>query len=111
MTVVSNKGVIFKTIPKGIPKADEHFELARRTIDIKNLNLEENEFVLRNLYLSLDPYIRLTLKEPDPTSVDTPLKNKVPVGQIITGLGVSEIVKTNNPNYKVGDLIYGPIGK
>jgi NADPH-dependent curcumin reductase CurA len=53
MTVVTNKGVIFKAIPKGIPKADEHFELAHRTIDIKNLNLGENDIVLRNLYLSV----------------------------------------------------------
>jgi NADPH-dependent curcumin reductase CurA len=113
MSIVSNKGVIFKAIPEGIPDVDEHFELAHRTIDIKNLNLGENDIFLRNLYLSLDPYVRFTLKEPeqDHVPVNTPIKARVPIGQVITGLGVSEIVKTNNPNYKIGDLVYGPIGK
>ncbi|GES73056.1 NADPH-dependent oxidoreductase 2-alkenal reductase [Rhizophagus clarus] len=112
MTVVTNKGVILKAIPEEIPNVDEHFELTHRTIDIKNLNLGENEIFLRNLYLSLDPYIRFTLKKPDldHIKVDTPIANKVPVGQVISGLGVSEVVKTNNPNYKIGDLVYGPIG-
>nr|AXN56965.1 alkenal double bond reductase [Marchantia paleacea] len=102
----SNKGVNFKAIPKGLPKADEHLELVHRTIDIENLKLDENEIVLRNLYLSIDPYIRVTLREPH-------IKSSLPlsqVGQIINGLGVSEVVKSNSPTYKVGDLVYGSIG-
>ncbi|PKC58658.1 hypothetical protein RhiirA1_470647, partial [Rhizophagus irregularis] len=67
MTVKSNKGVILKAYPKGIPEVDENFELVHRTIDIESLNLKENEFVLRNLYLSIDPYVRITLQ--DPTSI------------------------------------------
>jgi NADPH-dependent curcumin reductase CurA len=107
MKTVSNKGVNFKAIPKGLPKADEHLELVHRTIDIENLKLDENEIVLRNLYLSIDPYIRVTLREPH-------IKSSLPlsqVGQIINGLGVSEVVKSNSPTYKVGDLVYGSIGK
>ncbi|RIA91067.1 hypothetical protein C1645_805397 [Glomus cerebriforme] len=112
MTIVSNKGVILKAIPKRTPKADEHFGLVHRTIDIKNLNLEKNELVLRNLYLSLDPYIRFTLKEPEPVQTDqtVPLKQSVPIGQVISGFGVSEVVKTNNLNYEVGDLVHAPVG-
>jgi NADPH-dependent curcumin reductase CurA len=109
MTVKSNKGVILKANPKGTPKVDENFELVHRTIDIENLNLKENEFVLRNLCLSIDSYVRITLQEP--TSSGAKFDKKIPVGQVINGLGVSEVVKTNNPNYKVGDLVYGSIGK
>ena len=107
MKTASNRGVIFKAIPKGIPKVDEHFELVHRTIDIENLKLEENEIVLKNLYLSIDPYIRITLRE---ASIKSPIP-PMPVGQIISGIGVSEVVKSNNPNHKVGDLVYGPVGK
>src|SRR6266498_2332802 len=99
MTIVSNKGVIFKAVPKGIPKVDEHFELANRTIDIENLKLGENEFLLRNLYLSLDPYVRSTLRESHIKSY----MPAVPIGHIITGVGVSEVIKSNHSNYKVGD--------
>ncbi|PKK67199.1 NAD(P)-binding protein [Rhizophagus irregularis] len=108
MTVKSNKGVILKAYPKGIPKLDENFELTHRTIDIECLNLKENEFVLRNLYLSIDPYVRVTLHDP---ALNFMKHGKmISTGQVISGLGVSEVVKTNNPNYKVGDLVYGPIG-
>ncbi|CAB5357472.1 unnamed protein product [Rhizophagus irregularis] len=109
---VSNKGLILKEYPKGLPNADKHFELVPRTIDIKNLNLGENEIVVRNIYLSLDPYVRFTLREPEPeyVSVDTLLEKRVSIGQVIIGVGVSEVVKTNNPNFKVGDLVYGPVG-
>ncbi|GES73203.1 2-alkenal reductase (NADP(+)-dependent)-like [Rhizophagus clarus] len=62
-----------------MPEIDENFELTHRIIDIENLNLDENEFVLRNLYLSIDPYVRF---------------------------GVSEVIKTHNLNYKIGDLVY-----
>ncbi|CAG8691188.1 uncharacterized protein OCT59_011949 [Rhizophagus irregularis] len=110
MTIISNKGVVLKAHPKGMPKVDEHFELVDRTIDIENLKLGENEFVLRNLYLSLDPYVRLTLKEHEPKHERTinkaSKKQLVQIGQIIIGAGVSEIIKTNNPNFKVGDLVY-----
>ncbi|EXX67957.1 hypothetical protein RirG_109450 [Rhizophagus irregularis DAOM 197198w] len=108
MTVKSNKGVILKAYPKGIPEVDENFELTHRTIDIECLNLKENEFVLRNLYLSIDPYVRVTLHDP---ALNFMKHGKmISTGQVISGLGVSEVVKTNNPNYKVGDLVYGPIG-
>ncbi|CAB5187726.1 unnamed protein product [Rhizophagus irregularis] len=95
MTVVSNKGIILKETPKGRPKVDEHFELVHRTIDIENLKLEENEVVLKNMYLSLDPYIRPVI-----------LSNPASVGKIVVGYGLSKVVKSNNPNYKVEDLVY-----
>ncbi|GBB90893.1 hypothetical protein RclHR1_00180031 [Rhizophagus clarus] len=86
-----------------MPKVDEYFEF-------ENLNLGENEFVLRNLYLFLDPYVRLTLKEPEPEREQpinkAPSRKLVQIGQIIVGAGVSEVIKTNNPNFKVGDLVY-----
>ncbi|CAB4395699.1 unnamed protein product [Rhizophagus irregularis] len=109
---VSNKGLILKEYPKGLPNADKHFELVPRTIDIKNFNLGENEIVVKNIYLSLDPYVRFTLREPEPeyVSVDTLLEKRVSIGQVIIGVGVSEVVKTNNPNFKVEDLVYGPVG-
>jgi NADPH-dependent curcumin reductase CurA len=109
MTVKSNKGVILKAYPKGIPEVDENFELTHRTIDIENLKLEENEVVLRNLCLSIDPYVRISLQEPTSTVME--YENKISIGQVIAGLGVSEVVKTNNPNYKAGDLVYGVTGK
>ncbi|CAI2165692.1 11064_t:CDS:2 [Funneliformis geosporum] len=106
MSAVSNTGTIFKAIPEGLPNPDVHFEVIHRTIDIKNLKLDENDFILRNLYLSLDPYVRLTMREPQ---IDSYMPSNL-IGHIMSGIGVSEVVKSNNPNHKVGDLVYGFIG-
>ncbi|CAG8606305.1 8112_t:CDS:2 [Funneliformis caledonium] len=106
MPAVSNNGIIFKAIPEGIPQPDVHFELIHRTIDIENLKLGKNDFILRNLYLSLDPYIRTTLREPHSESFLPPQR----IGHVISGLGVSEVIKSNDHNHKVGDLVYGFIG-
>ncbi|CAI2198475.1 5986_t:CDS:1, partial [Funneliformis geosporum] len=100
MSPVTNKGIIFKAIPEGLPKSDVHFELVHRTIDIENLKLGENDFILKNLYLSLDPYIRMTLREPHIKSFMPPQI----IGHVLNGVGVSEVVKSNNPTHKIGDL-------
>ncbi|CAG8692816.1 7219_t:CDS:2 [Funneliformis mosseae] len=106
MSTVSNKGIIFKAVPEGLPNSNVHFEVVHHKIDIKNLKLGENDFILRNLYLSLDPYVRLTMKE---SHID-PVMPSQAIGHVLSGIGVSEVVKSNNPNLKVGDLVYGLIG-
>ncbi|CAG8463953.1 3398_t:CDS:2 [Funneliformis caledonium] len=106
MSTVSNKGIIFKAVPEGLPNPNVHFEVVHHKIDIKNLKLGENDFILRNLYLSLDPYVRLTMKE---SHID-PVMPSQAIGHVLSGIGVSEVVKSNNPNLKVGDLVYGLIG-
>ena len=65
--------------------------MAHRTIDIENLNLEENDFVLKNLYLSIDPYVRITLQEP--TSSSLKYDKKIPRPELF------------NPNVTVEDQL------
>jgi hypothetical protein len=62
------------------------------------------EVLLRTLYLSLDPYMRGRMS--DAKSYAAP----VPVGGVMEGGTVSEIVVSNNPAFAVGDIVLGRTG-
>ncbi|CAN1799071.1 2-alkenal reductase (NADP(+)-dependent) [Linum perenne] len=63
-------------------------------------------FLLKNLYLSCDPYMRGRMRPPFPASY---IPSFIP-GQPIEGFGVSKVVDSDNPDYKPGDLIAGMTG-
>lgn len=52
MVNISNKQVVFLSRPTGFPVAGEH--LGVQTTQVDTL-LEENDILLRNLYVSADP--------------------------------------------------------
>jgi NADPH-dependent curcumin reductase CurA len=62
------------------------------------------EVLLRTLYLSLDPYMRGRMSEAK--SYAAP----VPVGGVMEGGTVSEVVASNNPAFAVGDVVLGRTG-
>ncbi|CAB4395694.1 unnamed protein product [Rhizophagus irregularis] len=104
--VVSNKGVLFKAIPTGLPVIGEHFEVVDRTIDIENFKLGENELLLKNAYISLDPYIRERMREPHIESYIPPFH----VGKVMVGDGTSVVIKSTHPQYHEGDIVAGFTG-
>jgi len=62
------------------------------------------EVLLRTLYLSLDPYMRGRMS--DAKSYAAP----VPVGGVMEGGTVSEVVLSNNPAFALGDIVLGRTG-
>ncbi|KAK9688072.1 hypothetical protein K7432_014537 [Basidiobolus ranarum] len=74
------------------------------TVDIK-VALNEGEFLLKNLYMSLDIYIRHFFNKD--YRVPEELKQlNIP----IIGLGVSEVIETKNSTYPVGTIVSGNTG-
>ncbi|KAF9434212.1 hypothetical protein BGZ76_008382 [Entomortierella beljakovae] len=63
--------------------------------------VQPGEIILRNLYLSLDPYVRFTLDE---TGGDTPASWRQ-LNDKFYGLGVAEIVASGAEKYPVGSLV------
>ncbi|KAJ4723846.1 2-alkenal reductase (NADP(+)-dependent) [Melia azedarach] len=94
--VVINKQVIFKNFVEGFPKETDMY---LKTSSI-SLNVEEgsNAVLVKNLYLSCDPYMRtqMTIYE-NPTD----LSSFVP-GTPIEGFGVAKVVDSANPDFKKG---------
>jgi NADPH-dependent curcumin reductase CurA len=62
------------------------------------------QFLARVIYLSLDPYMRGRMR--DAKSYAAP----VALGEVMTGGAVGQVVKSNHPHFKVGDIVEDTMG-
>lgn len=95
----TNRQIKLASRPTGEPKA-ENFDLV--TSDIPSPN--DNEMLLRTVYLSLDPYMRGRMS--DAKSYADPLA----VGDVIMGGTVAQVVESNIDTFAVGDLVVSNSG-
>src|SRR6187401_2257359 len=91
-----NKQILLDNRPEGEAKAS-NFKLV--TADTPPL--KDGEVLVRHHFLSLDPYIRGRMN--DAKSYATPQ----PLGQVMQGGTVGEVVESRSPKYKVGDKVVG----
>ncbi|KAJ9187220.1 hypothetical protein P3X46_002705 [Hevea brasiliensis] len=100
--VVSNKQVILKEYVSGLPKESD---LQVTTGSIK-LKIPEgcNGILVKNLYLSCDPYIRTRMKN---LQLKGAYVDSFQPGSPISGYGVAKVLESEHPNFKKGDLIWG----
>ena len=98
-----------------IPKTHRRVVLARRPpgqVAEADFRIEEvptpepgpRELLVRVVYLSLDPYMRGRMR--DAASYAAPVQ----IGEVMTGGTVGEVVKSNHPDYKVGDIVEDRLG-
>ncbi|MED6179479.1 hypothetical protein PIB30_001242 [Stylosanthes scabra] len=93
MGEVKNKQVVLKDYVTGLLK-ESNLDIAEGTITLK-LPEGSNEILLKNLYLSCDPYMRNLMN-----NLEGP-------GSPLLGYGVSKVVESRHPDYKKGDLVWG----
>jgi NADPH-dependent curcumin reductase CurA len=91
-----NRQILLKSRPEGAPGLD-NFQLTQQPIPEPG----EGEVLMRNLYLSLDPYMRGRM------SAAKSYAKPAAVGQPMVGGTVGQIVKSRNPQYPVGDIVLG----
>src|ERR1700676_1348637 len=60
--------------------------------------------LVRNLYLSLDPYMRGRMNDMQSYAPN------VKIGQVMVGGTAGEVVESNNPKFKAGDSVVGYFG-
>ncbi|XP_061360134.1 2-alkenal reductase (NADP(+)-dependent)-like isoform X2 [Gastrolobium bilobum] len=101
MAQVRNKQVILRDYVSGFPKETD-MSIVESTLSLK-LPEGSNEVLLKNLYLSCDPYMRMLM-----TNVESllGLPSYVP-GSPLTGFGVARVLESGHTDYKKGDLIWG----
>ncbi|KAJ0094039.1 hypothetical protein Patl1_26851 [Pistacia atlantica] len=101
--IVSNKQVILKNYVSGLPKETD------MQITNTNIALEvpkgSNGVLLKNLYLSCDPYMRPRMNKIEGHYVE-PFK----IGMPLSGYGVAEVLDSEHPKFKKGDLVWGMTG-
>jgi NADPH-dependent curcumin reductase len=88
-----------KSRPTGLIKTSD-FELVSEPIP----DLREGQFLIRNVYLSLDPAMRGWLM--DRPSYVPPVQ----IGEIMRGLAVGVVEKSNHPKFVAGDKAQGMLG-
>ena len=98
-----------------LPKTHRRVVLARRPpaepaeadFRIEDVPMPEpgpREVLVRNIYMSLDPYMRGRMR--DAASYAAP----VGIGEVMTGGTVGEVVKSNAEAFKVGDIVEDRLG-
>jgi hypothetical protein len=93
-----NKGIVLASRPAPLSKATpENFRL----VESASPEPGPGQVLVRNTYLSLDPYMRGRMEETKSYVASQPLL------EVMGGGTVGEVVASNNPSFKPGDKIVG----
>src|SRR3954463_16259421 len=95
----SAKRVVLVSRPVGEPKASDF-----RIEDVATPTPGEGQVLLRTIWLSLDPYMRGRMS--DGPSYAAP----VPIGGVMEGGTVCEVIASNNPDFARGDIVLAHSG-
>src|ERR1700742_5140833 len=93
------KRVVLVSRPIGEPKASDF-----RVEEYAAPSPGNGEVLLRTIWLSLDPYMRGRMS--DGPSYAAP----VPIGGVMEGGTVAEVVASNNPDFTRGDIVLAHSG-
>jgi NADPH-dependent curcumin reductase len=96
---VSNKMWLLVNRPKGEPEVSD-FKLVEKPLP----PLREGEILVRNHFLSLDPYMRMRMKETKSYAPPQPLN------EVMIGGTVGDVVESKSDRFKVGDTVVALTG-
>jgi NADPH-dependent curcumin reductase CurA len=99
MTAARNRQVLLASRPHGEPRPD-NFKLVESDVPQPG----PGRMLLRTIYLSLDPYMRGRM------SAGPSYARPVEVGEVMEGRSVCEVVGSNLPQYREGDVVFAPAG-
>jgi NADPH:quinone reductase len=97
--MATNKQITLAARPTGLPKESD-FNLQEVPVPLPG----ENEFMVRVLYLSVDPYMRGRMN--DVKSYAEPVK----IGGLMVGGAVGKVLHSNHADFKQGDIVEGQFG-
>lgn len=98
MTDPMNQQIRLKETPAGVPTAD-HFVMAERAI----VRPADGEILCRNLYLSLDPYMRSQI-------AGRHISGSINPGDVLRGETIGDVIESRHPDFKTGDKVLVPGG-
>ena len=94
-----NTRVLLSSRPQGWV-TQENFDITQSSTP----NVEQGQMLVRNLWLSLDPYMRGRMN--DAESYVPPFQ----VGEVLQGQAVAEVVASKHEKFSEGDLVTGMFG-
>lgn len=96
MTTLINQQILLASRPQGEPTVD-NFRLVQTEVPA----LAEGQVLVRNHYLSLDPYMRGRMNDGKSYAAPQPLN------EVMIGGTVGEVVDSKNAHFKAGDKVVG----
>lgn len=96
---MNNRQIVLISRPVGVPQPT-HFELRISPVP----PLIDGEFLVENIYLSVDPAQRGYVN--DENNYSPP----VALGTVMRAMAVGRVIDSRHPNFKVGDFLYGWFG-
>ena len=96
---MKNLQIVLASRPQG-QVAEKNFRLVESAVPSPG----EGEVLVRNLYLSLDPYMRMRMNEGK--SYAPPVQ----VGDVMVGGTIGEVIESKDPRFKKGDIVAGRAG-
>src|SRR3982750_3808105 len=99
MTAGRNRQILLASRPRGEPTPDD-FRLVEADVPEPG----PGQMLLRTIYLSLDPYMRGRM------NAGPSYAPPVEVGGVMEGGTVSEVIRSNLPEYQVGDIVVARTG-
>jgi len=99
MNKIVSREIRLKSRPEGIPEESD-FELAEVPVS----QIGENQLLVKNRFMSVDPYMRGRMI--DRKSYMPPFR----IGQAIEGGSIGEVVESNHPEFKTGDIVNSFMG-
>jgi hypothetical protein len=94
--MATNKQILLASRPQGEPTVD-NFKLVEQPVPA----LAEGQVLVRNHFLSLDPYMRGRMNEGKSYAAPQPLN------EVMIGGTVGEVLESRNPHFKAGDKVVG----
>jgi NADPH-dependent curcumin reductase CurA len=99
MKKISSREIRLKSRPKGLP-IPENFALAEVEVE----SPKEGQVLVRNLYMSVDPYMRGRMN--DQKSYVPPFQ----LGEPLEGGAVGEVIESRAAEFRPGDLVSSGLG-
>jgi NADPH-dependent curcumin reductase CurA len=94
-----NMQVLFASRPQGWVREDNF-----RVVETEIPRLEADQVLVKNIYLSLDPYMRGRMNEARGYARGAEL------GQVMVGETVGQVVESRHPQFKPGDSVAAYLG-
>ncbi len=105
-TPATNRQVVYAAAPAAgaLPDPKLTFELTESPTEGLLEMLAQDEVLVQNHLLSVDPYHRVSLYDPAKTSSSSP---PTPIGTILGTHGTGQIIASNNDRFPVGSHVCG----
>ncbi|KAF7825936.1 2-alkenal reductase (NADP(+)-dependent)-like [Senna tora] len=106
--VRKNKQVVLNDYVSGFPKESD-MKFIEGTIELK-VPEGSDQILLKNLYLSCDPYMRILMSKPTTSTFGSYVPGSVSLAfqmQPLTGYGVAKVLESGHSDYEKGDLVWG----